>query len=283
VRKTTAARSKAPVSQTATALIVGAGAVENAWKPVIRAIQKFTPVPLTADGTNSFLASLIYHLRVHWTPEQRKRLSDRKMGDHYRQHLSEIRHAISKELQQSQENGELRVRKELWLVLRDRMEIGPFGLVTTNWDTVVDDAISNALGTAFDPSHIHGSIKEPNCLFMPTEVVNEPYRSKKELLQIDRTHMALVKNLQMAHRVLVYGLSLSPLDAELTQLLRGSWDNDNLEQIDVVVPDHEIVAERVNLLLNHRRGIVVQGFHPNSFKLRGRSGKGVNHTIRLKA
>jgi hypothetical protein len=46
-----------------TALIVGAGAVENAWRPVLRALQPYYDFPLTEDGANCILARLIYLLR----------------------------------------------------------------------------------------------------------------------------------------------------------------------------------------------------------------------------
>ena len=47
----------------AVALVVGAGAVENAWAPVIRVLHPEFDFPLTADGANSVLARLIYLLR----------------------------------------------------------------------------------------------------------------------------------------------------------------------------------------------------------------------------
>ncbi|WP_409415732.1 hypothetical protein [Flavobacterium sp. PS2] len=46
-------------------IIVGAGAVENAWNPVINAIKTFTDLTVDADGANGFFARLIYLLRFY--------------------------------------------------------------------------------------------------------------------------------------------------------------------------------------------------------------------------
>jgi hypothetical protein len=46
-----------------TAFIVGAGAVENAWEPIIRAIQPYFNFDLSGDSANSFPARLVYVLR----------------------------------------------------------------------------------------------------------------------------------------------------------------------------------------------------------------------------
>jgi hypothetical protein len=84
-----------------------------------------------------------------------------------------------------------------------------------------------------------------------------------------------LRGLGEAHRVVLYGISLSPLDAELGQTLATGWNNPNLREIIVVVPDHEVVAHRVNLLLDHRRGVIVKGYAPNDLRT------AVDYTIRV--
>jgi hypothetical protein len=46
-----------------TALIVGAGAVQNAWAPILSALQPEIDFPLTPDGANCILARVVYMLR----------------------------------------------------------------------------------------------------------------------------------------------------------------------------------------------------------------------------
>ena len=54
-------------------IIVGAGAVENAWVPIVNAIKVFRDQTVDIDCANCFLARLIYLLRFY-TPS-RPRLS----------------------------------------------------------------------------------------------------------------------------------------------------------------------------------------------------------------
>jgi hypothetical protein len=95
-------------------------------------------------------------------------------------------------------------------------------------------------------------------------MTKEPYREPAEELNIGGTHGSIWRGLEGAHRAVVYGLSISPLDAELAQTLACGWSNENLREIDIIAPDHAVIAQRVNLLLDRRRDIVVRGFAPHN-------------------
>lgn len=252
-----------------TALIVGAGAVQNAWAPVLRALQPYYDFPLTSDGANSVLARIVYLLR--WWSQNQSPVAEGQLKVH-KELLVEIRRAISQELKAAQGQGELTVRPEFESVI-DAMLMAhstSFMLVTTNWDTVVPDALSRHLNRTSNGTvtrlHIHGSIANPDTLYLPTEVTFEPYRTHAEDQTIGGLHGISWRGLEKAHRAVVYGLSLSPLDAELAQTLAAGWSNPNLREINVVAPDHELVAHRVNLLLDPRREVIVKGYAPGDLK-----------------
>lgn len=247
-------------------IVVGAGAVRNAWAPVLRALQPYHDFPLTADGANSFLARLVYLLRWWSAVDTDLAKQEREKLVTF---LKEIRESIAKELKAAEEKMEIVVRHEFANII-NRFLIpycNNFMLITTNWDTVVGSALDAHMTKDFEcavrPLHIHGSIDNPDTLYLPTEMAKEPYRSEQEEQHLGRMHGAIWRGLEGAHRVIVYGLSISPLDAELGQTLAAGWSNQNLKEILVISPNHEEVAHRVNLLLDRRRDIEVKGFAPD--------------------
>jgi hypothetical protein len=249
-----------------TALIVGAGAVENSWAPVIRVLERFHPAPLTNDGANTFMALLIYLLR--WWSSNDTDLGKQQLIAH-KSFLAEMRESISSELSVAQKRNEIRVRSEFPNIV-ERMLVEhstEFMFVTTNWDTVVDDALAIHLKdlapfTLF-PLHIHGSLKNPDTLYLPTEVTKEPYRSFEQEQEIGGLHGSIMRGLESASRVVLYGISLSPLDAELNQTVAAGWDNPHLTEINIIAPNHKEIAQRVNVLLANQREIKVTGFEPS--------------------
>lgn len=50
-----------------TAFIIGAGAVENAWQPVIDALQPLFAYPMDGDAAYCVLARMVYLMRFYST------------------------------------------------------------------------------------------------------------------------------------------------------------------------------------------------------------------------
>lgn len=249
------------------AIIAGAGAVVGAWKPVLKALQPYHDFPLTPDGANSFLARVVYLLR--WFAAL-----DTDFGrDQFRRSLeimNAIKASIAKELRTAEEHAEITPRPNLNLVLQKLLipYSQSFMLVTTNWDSVIGKSIHRILNVdhhvQLHPLHIHGSTADPATVYLPSEVTNEPYRTPKERKAIGSLHGSIWRGLEKARRVIVYGLSIDPLDAELGQTLASGWSNPNLEEIFIIDPNHKPVAHRVNLLLDRRRDVRVIGLHPDT-------------------
>lgn len=274
-------------------IVVGAGAVKNAWAPVLRALQPYHDFPLTADGANSFLARLVYLLRW-WSSTDTDLAKREKEG--LITFLKEIRTSIAKELKTAEVNGEIVVRDEFSNII-DRFLVPyctKFMLVTTNWDNVIGSALDAHLVKNFEclvhPLHIHGSVDNPDTLYLPTEMAKEPYRSYREEQHLGQMHGSIWRGLEGAHRVIVYGLSISPLDAELGQTLAAGWSNSKLKEILVISPNHEEVAHRVNLLLDRKRDVEVKGFAPDKLGIehnysikRRKANPSIHRTLRDKA
>jgi hypothetical protein len=247
-------------------LIVGAGAVQHAWSPVIRAIQPDVNFLIDGDSANSFFARLIYLLRWWYSfPDEEHTRTIQKQHLDY---LNLLKSRIAQELSDARNSGELAVRPQLYdvidhLLVPDGNKNANFMLVNTNWDTVADEATRSHLIKTHDgelyPLHIHGSVDDHRLLYLPSELTREPYRTPGEEQQVGGIHNSIMRGLEDASRVVIYGLSLSPLDAELLQTLAAGFSNDNLAEIHVVVPDHKLVAGRVRLLLDPRKTVKLIG------------------------
>lgn len=254
------------------ALIVGAGAVQHAWSPVIRALQTEFDFPIDGDSANSFFARLVYLLRWWYsTPDNELTRTNQKLHLDY---LNLLKSRITQELLDAQSAGELAVRPQLYSVIDhflipDRNKNASFMLVNTNWDTVADEATRSHLikthnGEVY-PLHIHGSVDDHRLIYLPSELTKEPYRTHDEDQLIGSIHGSIMRGLEDASRVVIYGLSLSPLDAELLQTLAAGFSNDNLKEVHVVDPDHKLVAGRVRLLLDPRKTIRLIGHDIDDF------------------
>lgn len=254
------------------ALIVGAGAVQHAWSPVIRALQTEFDFPIDGDGANSFFARLVYLLRWWYsTPDNELTRTNQKLHLDY---LNLLKSRITQELLDAQSAGELAVRPQLYSVIDhflipDRNKNASFMLVNTNWDTVADEATRSHLikthnGEVY-PLHIHGSVDDHRLIYLPSELTKEPYRTHDEYQLIGSIHGSIMRGLENSSRVVIYGLSLSPLDAELLQTLAAGFSNDNLKEVHVVDPDHKLVAGRVRLLLDPRKTIRLTGHDIDDF------------------
>ncbi|OIR02915.1 hypothetical protein GALL_149150 [mine drainage metagenome] len=251
-------------------LIVGAGAVENSWQPIIKVLEPEYNFEFDSDAANCFLALMVYQLRflANQKDENSKQYLKQMLFD-----FTEIKSRVARELITFQKNKLISPRKEYFSIL-DKFIFQKhvkFALMSTNWDTVIDDAtnyyghsnepISNGLIPTF---HIHGSIVNPSGLYLPSEITKEPYRTESEDLNMIKNHATVAKAIADCNRVILYGLSLDPLDAELLQILGIGWDSDNLREIIVINPDHKKIAKRVKLVLNDfKRNINLIAYSPD--------------------
>ncbi len=250
------------------ALLVGAGAVKNAWRPVTRAIQpEHFKSELSSESANSALARLIYLLRWYSDNSNDVGLND------YKEILRNTKLRICEEIKNAQQNGEITVREEFSYILNDIIlsNCSRLMVVSTNWDTLIETALNNSSGLVrlFDnqklsPAYIHGIYTNPDIIYLPTEVAEERYRTADENKLFGVMHLAAMKTLRDAHTLIIYGLSISSLDAELIQVLGVCLSRSSVKVVHVINPDHKIVAEKINLLLEFPTEVKVFGYDPSN-------------------
>ena len=227
-----------------TAMLVGAGAVSKAWDPVVRAMQKFARVEIDPDQTSCLLARIVYLARFF-----------ANAGDGEYELLVKARKGIAEELKAAEESGEILVRDEFESIVNQLVVTRStlFYVISTNWDKTVDTALSRMMAKYPDSEAkvfpLHGTYDDPSTLYLPTEMVIEPYRSKDEEAELGGRHAGLMSRLGGLEHLVVYGLSLDPSDAELNQIVSMMIDSDEIRTIDIVDLEPELVAKRISLLM----------------------------------
>ena len=232
-----------------TALFVGAGAVERAWDPIVSALQHFTPVEINADQASCMLARSVFLRRFFSSftgPDSIHANYDL---------LEKQKERLAEELKLAEQGGIIRAREDIeWVVNQLLLPRSPvFYVVSTNWDHTVDNAIKKVLsahaGTQTRVFHLHGSYNEPDTLYLPSEISSEPYREKSHTQEIGGRHVGLMDALSELEHLVVYGLALDPLDAELTQTISTIIDSPAIKTIDILDLNPERVAGRIALLM----------------------------------
>ncbi len=175
------------------AFLWGSGAVCNSWLPILNSIKPYhLKKDLSIDGANTLLALLVYNMRHH---AQIIGTRQGKVFERAMEILKNTRSSICQQIKYYQESGQMKIHKEFNDIVQRIIlpNCGRLLLVTTNWDTIVDDAlftnvdIKRFINSALFCTHLHGNYNDPDTLYLPTEVVNERYRLKSRSLILAET------------------------------------------------------------------------------------------------
>ena len=252
------------------AILVGAGAVENAWEPILTCFRPINRHETDADTANFLFAKSICAMRLYSkSPKGAKQLKEEQ------ELVKSMKDAICYSLKLAQKSGLLKPRKEFRAILDKFVLCNPsnlFGFVSTNWDTVIDsEADSWVKERYYDIEsakvfHIHGSIDAHEHIYLPSETSMENYRSDDENYKVGYAHFTTYQFLKEANSLILYGISLDPLDAELTLLLNGAFTPDtSIREVIIINPDYQKVRKRVKILLFRKNFINIRCFHPENY------------------
>lgn len=254
------------------AILVGAGAVENAWEPILTCFRPINRHETDADTANFLFAKSICAMRLYSkSPKGAKQLKEEQ------ELVKSMKDAICYSLKLAQKSGLLKPRKEFRAILDKFVLCNPsnlFGFVSTNWDTVIDsEADSWVKERYYDIEsakvfHIHGSIDAHEHIYLPSETSMENYRSDDENYKVGYAHFTTYQFLKEANSLILYGISLDPLDAELTLLLNGAFTPDtSIREVIIINPDYQKVRKRVKILLFRKNFINIRCFHPENLEI----------------
>jgi hypothetical protein len=242
-------------SQRRTVFLIGAGAIRNAWPPVARALRECFPKYPSGDENGTF-AKQVFYLR--WLTSQR-RAGDADFRSRVRvalraelERLRLLKSGIALKLGEAELRGVLSVQPEFASVLA-HFQRGTWSIITTNWDRTIETTYP----TLPPPIHLHGDIGDPSTLYLPSEVTEEAYAPSRSARKYLRKRLGWSVDLvARADRIVVYGLSLSPLDAELGAILSSGRDGEPSLRDAIVVntaSEVDLVARRLRFHISVRR------------------------------
>lgn len=130
-----------------------------------------------------------------------------------------------------------------------------FYVVTTNWDRATDARVVAQFPTLQDHIlHVHGDHAESSEFLLPSEVAFEGYYSPEVSSVALNRHRRILDAVDWADQVVIYGLSLSPLDAELSSLLSVGIDESGGDKtVDIVDPESVTVAAQLRCVLQKKK------------------------------
>lgn len=239
-----------------TVFLFGTGICEGSWEPVREAIlevdsdaqvevsthlsqgQRYWDEVRAANEAASFWFADLVHRRRRFeafsqmTPEEfsrRNHLATTSDMERWRERVRQaqveyakidldVKEALVKHLKKAVDAETLRVRPQFWRLMDDERFAGNAWIITTNWDTALERAKEDHGIDEIKVDHIHGSTGRPERLLLPSEVVEEPYRSPEQREVLIHSLLPWVP-LSWAKQICLYGLSLSVSDAELAQTL----------------------------------------------------------------
>jgi hypothetical protein len=203
-----------------TVFLLGSGAVANAWVPVVAAVQEFyAHARVTNEHEANFvLAWWVYHQRIRALRVQKGNLSEEAQERNRQLEISDLglRQTIAAYLRVASEQSFFRLRPQAVGVLNDQRWGDSRVFLTANWDRLLEMDMAYPAKSVV---HIHGNVEKPSCLYLPTETSTELYRTEEANKHIGLLTGTAWQFIRDARQLCIYGLSLSPLDAELGVVL----------------------------------------------------------------
>jgi len=233
-----------------TTLIIGSGALENAWSPVYRAIKKVTSLDLNnPDLANLVMARLIFNVRFFNDAvakcSEKVRVQAEISLNESREYLRNFRNCLADELRKSSADREVFLRKDQIKIVKSHLK-GEFSIVTTNWDVESAKILGNSILIP-----LHGSFENPDGLYLPAEASFD----RNSSIQIERqhaaTHFAAAEHIGSAFVLIFWGLGINALDAELTVVLSTAFHEKLSRKLNyrVVIVDRDpmFVARKLQM------------------------------------
>ncbi|REG24419.1 hypothetical protein ATI61_11427 [Archangium gephyra] len=199
-----------------TLFLVGAGADEGGWRPVFDAINEATGTKLVSsvDDANVFLSQHVYGLRLGPAFERLGQLPPESVAAQKKEGAEwdrKLKAAIANHLKQATSSGAMRLRPRFLEALKEPRFSPRRLFLTANWDLLLE----RELGSSKEIFHFHGDVNDPGNLFLPSEITPEEYRTKEQHDAMGKSVAALWQTVADAEDICIFGLSLSPLDAEV--------------------------------------------------------------------
>lgn len=232
------APSEGVVRDLDTVFLVGTGIDENGWGPVLAAINEHNPDAGVGDDTeaaNFYFARHVYSLRFAARFKIAQLEADLKNQDR------QLKSCIARHIAEATRRGAMRLRKE-FIDIVNGGNWGRILFLTSNWDMLLEE---HAKVPRSQVLHIHGDIDSHELLYLPSEITSEFHRSEQDHTTMSRLISTTWGYIAKAPRVVIYGLSLSALDAELGYALSVGLGEHTKDPCEVLIYNCQDQLDRV--------------------------------------
>lgn len=243
---------------TDTVFVIGNGAVQNGWEPVMRAFKTVGGLDsLIVDPAEPF-SYLVYQLRAlaraleilqsdQQISEERKAVISEMFKERF-ETLNRIRTLLCRNFIEAEDSGEISLMIPADREFEELMQDPGFSIITTNWDTLLHRKFKD-----HPILSLHGWVEDPRSLYLPTEVTFDSYRTldPESAKHLRLGHNQAIDLLSHARRVVLWGISLNMYDAEICVALAESCRPETKENRDkefVVVNPCTLPAKRLSFL-----------------------------------
>lgn len=247
-------------------LLVGSGAQLNAWEPVKRALRRVGSLDIESpDEANAILAHIVqtrryFALATSYLRGRNDAAEHQPLANGLKESdiaYARVSGAIRHELGIAEEASDgIRLRPEFNDVWNTVVGVGDrICMMTTNWDRALSSEMMRRWRSADDDvvMHLHGDRRDAAGFLLPTEMTFEPYRSDADIRLLTERRRALMTSFEEANRVVIYGLSFGPLDAELAQVVAFGMESARVKSVEIIDPDHRRVARRLMAIIPSQR------------------------------
>jgi hypothetical protein len=273
--------------KSSTTILTGAGSVENAWRPINRVLG------FDRDDTasaNIVFSTIVQQLRLYsmlTSPENEQphlREAFQQQNILLFKKYSEYKLKIAVELEKSIKSGELGLRKEFDSLIKIHCTTEP-NVITTNWDDLIQTYVWSVWGQNNWVKFLHGCYNRihsfmpgnnyteaHNSFLLPSESSYEPYFPEATKNHLGTSAFTASGTFFFTEKLILYGISLSPLDSELNLFIGNALKN--LNEIIIIDPDYSSVFLRLNAIMSvlstmdkKEKSIKISGIDPRNGNL----------------
>lgn len=230
-----------------TIFLIGAGVVtgpkgrSSAWEPVRTAIEVAFKTKVREVNPADPIAYLIFQLRLlslNIQDASRKPVSQ-GVRDLFNERLNtynEIKRQLKIAFETATSDRSIWLDHELCDRFIEKYKFGRTAIITTNWDSLLDTYFYTT--KRYDVIHVHGTIDNPDSIYLPTEISKEPFRQGLSSgRDINAQHSVCRTALGHATKIIIMGNSLSLYDAETCVLIGDCHHNGERKKTEYVVID----------------------------------------------
>jgi hypothetical protein len=235
--------------------LTGSGAVENSWEPVKDVLRKKYGANFPESDPNLVFATLINYLRWSCKAAQNEKLEISSNGRtsvrELNNELKDLKSNIAEALKTAETNESIKLRPEIDKIRNQFLNNSNVCIITTNWDMLTEKfAESNCYDK---PLHLHGNTEKPVEMHLPSELAFEV-----DGISLNEHLKEFLDCFGKIDSLVLYGISLSPLDAELGILFSEGFNGQlwhSLQKVTIIDKNPCLVFERLRFILRDNTSI----------------------------